>query len=365
MNSQQKAFPAIHFPLPLRSSDSGPSNKNWFNFHELAQKKFAFAPLPEKRKIEEFKVFTPVKVNLPVTQPVKEPEQELKPIKQNSTQFSYANTDFETDFNMLVKLCSNRAKANLILNLTKNVVLKFFFGIHIFANALDTHYSVYNILRAIIFKKHKQVDLPKANSSSYNKFFIEEALKQINRIISTRTTLRKNDEKTRFVFKHGFNSLMKIFLKANKLTQTTNNELRFYNYYFGETAVKMGQSLKIFYNPLKKCKLVNEMFKSTGAKYLKILFKSDKFSKHFSRYLQKECFKIYRKEVFRAVNDFFVNIEFKLKVISQDDATIGQVLDGFAERMEDSGILKLPWHINEAEDAFEFFQETIRKYNRY
>ncbi len=353
----------ICFPRPIRKTNSDEKSKNWMNFAVITRKQPDLESLQENKSLQTQNVAVKPKSIAQVFQLNHVSDFMQKKGSDDLTGSSHDGDKLQADFESFVKKRTYVAKPNNFINMVKNAVLKFFFGVQISTEDIATHYNVYNILRAVILQKHKQFYLSKATPSTFDKFFVEKMVIRINSLIKTRQTDRKTDEKTTFVFKMCMDPIMTSFFVENNLAHTTKNELKFYNYYFAETAVSMGRSLKIFYNPLSKTRLVNEFFTICRKKYFKVLLSSDKFSNRFSEFLKRECYQEYRKKVCNVIDGYFAELDLSLMNDSLSESEINKCIEKFVEYAEVRRILRMPWHIVEAKDAFETFEKLIQSIN--
>jgi len=98
---------------------------------------------------------------------------------------------------------------------------------------------------------------------------------------------KRNDEKTKKVFKRIMKNMHKDFkkklLKTYKKMTSVEAGNRFYKYYFAD----LGQDLRCFYDPLKR-RVKNPKFKSISNDYLAELKKSGKFVKDFTTFCQEK-----------------------------------------------------------------------------
>ena len=145
------------------------------------------------------------------------------------------------------------------------------------------------------------------------------------------------------IFNQTVKKLKKGFQKSNSIFTTFSKiDPIFYEYYFHETARKMGYKLLDFYNP-KNHKKIQKNLKHD---YLRLLFKSDTFKADFFGYLKdNKLERDYRK----IIPGKLFNTLLKFDKYFQDDSGEGIESGLFELRkyFRNNKQCKLPWTVNE------------------
>ena len=125
---------------------------------------------------------------------------------------------------------------------------------------------------------------------------------------------KRNDEKTKKIFKKIMKGLLKAFntkhCKVFKGLTSLQKEIRFYQYYFGD----LNEDISVFYDPLKK-KLGNSKHRSISSQYLAQLKLSKKFDEDMKSFCENqliyEGLKSYSQKIltrFRENKQFLSNL---------------------------------------------------------
>lgn len=225
---------------------------------------------------------------------------------------------------------------------------------------LGNSYFKYNLLRQFIVKKFKKIDLPVADSITYDEAFKERAIQEINNK-TKKSSFKRSEEKNKFVFKNVLKDLKRKYKEENGFEDDIENEKAFYQHFFASSAQKEGINLNSYYDPLYNIKMKNKIFKTINICYLNLVFKdSENFLKAF-----KESLKGLKQ---RSIDAIAATIENSLESIKQSifsdefkEEEEEKIYNDFTATFAAKSKFKLPWTEKEINEAITYFNGVLGK----
>lgn len=242
--------------------------------------------------------------------------------------------------------------------LLQRTILKVLNGRSIEEKDLPDSHLVLNVLREILAKKLKNINLKKAKESFVDLEFRKNMVDKINLNLKRHSSKKRVEENNKFIFKMIIKTLKKQYYEEQQLNSTITSEEKFYNHFFKETADELSTPLSDFYDPLYRMQLKNSKFKSINNKYLSLIFGSVLFKEKFTKVLD-ECF----VEDYKGVSEtkVFGVLRPLLEGIKEEigDGGVTKVYEDFTVKLRRSKKCKLPWTSKEVNIAILQFKSFL------
>lgn len=162
---------------------------------------------------------------------------------------------------------------------------------------------------------------------------------------------KRFEENIKFVFKITFKKLKSNLLKKNHISFYSKKfDHKFYDYYFGQTAVDLNVSIEEFYDPLNN----KGALKTLNNEYLKLVFKSEIFRNDFVQYLSNDgLVKDYHYNIRRKVRQLLAKFDLTRK--SDDIDSVKKCVINIQQYFRMNRQCKLPWSNTEIVTAIQSF----------
>lgn len=248
----------------------------------------------------------------------------------------------------------------------KNAVFRFFNGDKFLQEETDMDFWAFDILLRIVKKKIGNsvvIDIEPDFFDTQSKKNIVEKLnflltKKIEEKKQKKGKLRKRN--LDFVFRLAMGYLKEEFMRRNCLLLTKQNELKFYNLYFSQTAINHNISLKLFYDPSNKTGLKNPKFSFASSRYIKLVFLSEPFRRFMTHFIRYRLDGLYKKFLVETVSKILGPIEKKVNGRFFPDFEIEGVFRQFGTMINETEI-PFPTERWEVEEIVTEFEKKLAK----
>lgn len=170
---------------------------------------------------------------------------------------------------------------------------------------------------------------------------------------------KRKEEKLKFIYNHTIKYLKKVFLSstnARNLYSNEDKELGFLNSYFGDLAKTKGIRLECFFDPLRNGVVKNPNYKSLTKDYFQLIFGCRRFKEDFLRHVEKTFSNDYKKKIANKFQLLFKDLKNGMKERSGESSQM--VVEEFCKKLFKNKRCKLPWTINEIEEAKRLFNDN-------
>ena len=196
-----------------------------------------------------------------------------------------------------------------------------------------------------------------------NKMKTKNDLEFLERIMMTLADFigkKRKEEKLKFIYNHTIKYLKKVFLEIqddNAGYSTDDREIQFLNHYFEDVAKENGLDVKCFFDPLRNGLIKNPKFKSLTKGYFDLIFSSERFKKDFINHIKSEFTEDYSTKISNKFKLLFKELRLQLKSDTNSDINI--TVADFSKKLFKNKRCKLPWTMNEIEEAKRVFLENF------
>ena len=180
----------------------------------------------------------------------------------------------------------------------------------------------------------------------------------------TTKPIKRPEESYKFIFKHTFKSLKAAYradcAELSNLSFEAFN-IRFYSYYFAETAARLNIGLYHFFLPLTPDSYCNKkqriVAQTINASYITLVCQSQKFMRDFLTYVNNRMLADYAKLILAKVD----NMCDKWEQLFLSTHSPDKIIDFICEYVDTNKKCKLPWTVNEVEHAIKVVNRLVHK----
>lgn len=360
MNQTQPKI--IQFPIPIRDNKSENSQRNRLNFNRIIQGKTnPFFPNNIQPKPSQLK---------PTHLYIKKPTipKKIFSIEQTGNFFSLHRGKIHQEE---IKDLNNTLLKSPLIDSTSvesyqkamrsliDLILSILEGSPVIRNDLPTSHFLLNILREVLAKKFKNINLRKAFPDNVDKNFLDFYVSKINKALNKNFSRKRSEENNKFIFKTIMAVLRKEFFQENGLEESGDNEILFYKYFFEDLSIKNKNNLNSYFDPLYRTSLKNEEFKSINNNYLVLIFSSNCLKGKFINYLEERFLEDYKRisveKVYGVMRPLLKKLEEK-----SNSTQLEVVFEAFTSKLRRSKKCKLPWSSVEVQKALNQFKKFLR-----
>lgn len=210
------------------------------------------------------------------------------------------------------------------------------------------------ILTALLKKKFG-VDLPVSNVYLVDTLLDENFIK----------IKKRPEECYKFVFKHSFKNMKRMYCDAQFDEQMLNHQLTeiedFYQYYFGDISAELGVPISHFYLPLTPDSYCNKnkqsVSKTINMGYMNLISKSGRFMKEFENYLNDQFISNYSKLIEIKIDHMAEKWNEIYLCMNQNERCLFFICDYIKTNKK----CKLPWTVREVTVAIDTVRRMMEK----
>lgn len=187
-----------------------------------------------------------------------------------------------------------------------------------------------------------------------------EATEFINLMVKLQKPKKRAEERCKFIFKMTVNNFRENFFENNNLKKKdAESEKKFWKFYFGTYCDKKKIPLSYVFDPLNNKLAKNEKFKCLNIDYLKLVFRNKRFKEACFTYIRQNLV----EEYFLKINKKFKKLfyDFERAVEKKSGIGVRELVKVFVEKKINGRGCKLPWTVNEIDNAKDYFLQYIQK----
>lgn len=185
----------------------------------------------------------------------------------------------------------------------------------------------------------------------------DELVSLINELRKSYQTKKRKEEKIKFVFKHTIKNLKKVYFNEHKLAFASENEPKFFTYYFHSSDELKQIPIDNFYDPLNTSYTLNPCYRTLSKKYLHLLFKCVTFREDFLNFVKNNLLTDYQSRVNKKFKKLFKKLRKRIRTAG--NSKIADVIREFIAKFNENKRCKLPWVADEILSAITCFDEHV------